>query len=113
MLSCLLVRVGVMQGVNAVHAEIHIRVCGLVCRLVDDVSFCLSLIRGAYVFRFSADWRHLIFLCSYPTPHRLLGRMATVYLVPSHNEGSARGTTVILTSSLCFSEQVKMHLEGG
>ena len=36
-LSCLLVGVRVMQG-GTVHAEHHTPVCGLLCRLVDDVA---------------------------------------------------------------------------
>ena len=68
-----------MQGVD-------IPVCGLLFTLVDDVAFCLSLIRRAYAFRFSGDWRDLILLSSYPTSPRLLGRVATVYVAPSHNE---------------------------
>ena len=106
MLSCLLLGVRVMHGVTSVHAEHHIPVCGLLCRLVDDVALCLSLIRRAYAFRFSGDRREFILLSSYPTSPQLLGRVATVYVVPSHNEGSAKGATGILPSSLCFSEHV-------
>ena len=42
----------------------------------------------------------------------LLGRVATVYMVPSHDEGSAKGTTWILPSSLCLSDEVTMLWEG-
>ena len=111
-LSCLLVGVRVMQEVTAVHAEHHIPVCGLLCRLVDDVAFCLSLIRRAYAVRFSRDRRDFILLSSYPTSSQLLGRVATMYVEPSHNEGIAKGATRILPSSLCFSEQVTMLWEG-
>ena len=102
-----------MQGVTSVHAEHHIPVCGLLCRLADDVALCLSLIRRAYAFRFSGDRRDFILLISYPTSPQLLGRLATVYVVPSHNEGSAKGATGIPPSSLCFSQQVTMVWEGG
>ena len=80
-----------MQGVTAVHAEHHIPFCGILCRLVVDVALCLSLIRRAYEFRFRCDQRDVILLSSYPTSPQLLGRVATVYVVPSHNEGSAKG----------------------
>ena len=79
-----------MQGVTSLHAEHHIRVCGLLCRPVDDVALCLSLIRRAYAFRFSGDRRDFIRLSSYPTSPKLLGRVATVYVVPSQNEGVPR-----------------------
>ena len=79
-----------MQGLTAVHAEHHIPVCGLSCRLVDDVALCLSLIPRAYAFSFSGDWRDFILLSSYPTFPQLLGRVATVYVVPSHNKQSAK-----------------------
>ena len=102
-----------MQGVTAVHAEHHIPVCRLLCRLVDDVAWCLSLIRRASAFRFSGDQRDFILLSSYPTSPQLLGRVATVYVVPSHNEGIDKGATGILPSSLFFSEQVTMLWEGG
>ena len=85
MLSCLLVGLRVMQGVTAVHAEHHIPLCGLLCRLVDDVALCLSLIRRAYAFTFSGDRRDFILLSSYPTSPESLGRVATEYVVPSHN----------------------------
>ena len=77
-LSCLLVGVRVMQGVTAVHAEHHIPDYALLCKLVDDIAFCLSLIRLSYAFRFSGDWRVLILLSSYPASPRLPGRVATV-----------------------------------
>ena len=102
-----------MQGVTSVHAEHHIPVCGLLCRLVDDVALCLSLICRACAFRFSGDLRDFILLSFYPTSPALLGRVATVYVVPSHNEGSAKGATGILPSSLHFSEQVTLLWEGG
>ena len=102
-----------MQGVTAVHAEHHITVCGLLCRLVADVALCLSLICGDYAFRFTGDRRDCILFSSYPTSPQLLGRVATVYVVPSHNEGSAKGATRILQFSLGFSEQVTMFWEGG
>ena len=102
-----------MQGITVVHAEHHIHICGLLCRLVDDVALCPSLIRRAYAFRFIGDRRDFILLSSSPTSPQLLGRVATVYVVPSHNEGGAKGATGILMSSLCFSEQVTMLLEGG
>ena len=57
-----------MQVVNALHAEHHLPVCVLLCRLVNDLAFCLSLICRAYAFTFSGDWRDLILLSSYPTP---------------------------------------------
>ena len=85
MLSSLLLGLRVAQGVNACHDNHHIPVCGLLCRLVDDVAFSLSSIRRAYAFRFSGDWRNLILLSCYPTSPRLLGWVATVYVVPSHN----------------------------
>ena len=44
---------------------------------------------------------------------RLLRRVAPVYVVPTHNEESAGGTTGILPSSFCVSEQVTMLWEGG
>ena len=102
-----------MQGFTAVHAKHHIPVCGLLCRLVDDVALCLSLIRRAYVFRFSGDRRDFILLSSYPTSPQSLGRVPTVYVVTSGNEVSAKGITGILPSSLCFSEEVRMLWEGG
>ena len=95
------------------HAQHHIPVCGLFCRLVDDVALCLSLIRQAYAFRFSGDRGDFILLSSYPTSPQLLGRVPSVYVVPSHNEESAKGATGILPSSLSFSEQVTMLWEGG
>ena len=52
-------------------------------------------------------------MSSYPTSPRLLGRVATVYVVLFHNEGSAKGKTGIPPSSLCFSEQATMLWEGG
>ena len=102
-----------MQGVTSVHAEHHIPVCGLLCTLVDDVAWCRSLIRRPYAFRFRGDQRDFILLSSYPTSPQLLGQVATVYVVPFHNGGSAKGATGILPSSLCFSEQVTMLWEGG
>ena len=113
LLSSLLPGVRVEYGVNAGHAEHHIPICGLLCSLVDDVALCLSLIRRAYAFRFSGDHRAFILFSSYPTSPHLLGRVATVYVVPSHNEGSAKRATGILPSSLCFYEQVTMLWEGG
>ena len=113
LLSCLLVGVRVMQGVTAVHAEHHTPLCGLFCRLVDDIALCLSVIRRAPAFRFSGDRRDFILVSSYPTHPQLLGRVATVYVVPSHNEGSAGGATGILLLSLRFSEQVTMLWAGG
>ena len=91
-----------MQGVTALHAQHHIPVCGLLCRVVDEVALCLSLIRRAYAFRFSGDRRDFILLGSCPISPQLLGRMARVYVVPSHNEGSAKGATGILPSSFMF-----------
>ena len=108
LLSSLLVGVRVEHGVNAGHGEHRIPVCGLLCRLVDDIALCLSIIRRAYAFRLSGDQRDFILLSSYRTSSELLGRVATVYVVPSHNEGGAKGATGILPSSLCFSEQVAM-----
>ena len=102
-----------MQGVTAVHAEHHIPVCGLFCRLVDDVALCLSLICRDYAFRFSGDQRDFILFSSYPTSPQLLGRVATVYVVPSHNKKSAKKATGFLQFSLSFSEQETMFLEGG
>ena len=102
-----------MQGVTSVHAEHHIPLYGLLCRLVDDVALCLSLICRAYAFRSSGDRRDFILLSSYPNSPQLLGRVATMYVVPSHNEGSAKRATWILPSSSCFSEQVTMLWEGG
>ena len=67
MLSCLLVGVQVMQQITAVHTENHIPDCCLLCKLVDDVAFCLSSMRRAYAFRFSGYWRDFILLSSYPT----------------------------------------------
>ena len=64
-------------------------------------------------FGFVGDWRDFILLSSYPTFPQLLGRVATGYVVPSHNEGSVKGATGILFSSLFFSEQVIMLSEGG
>ena len=113
MLSCLLLRVLVMPGVTSVHAEHHIPVCGLLCRLVDDVPLCLSLIRRAYALRFSGDRRDFILLSSYPTSTQLLRLVASVYVILSHNEGSVKGATGILPSSVYFSEQVTMLWEGG
>ena len=83
-----------MQGVTAVHAEHNIPVCGLLCRLGDDVALCLSLIRRAYAFRFTGDPRDYILLNSYPTSPELLA----VYVVPSHNGASAKGATGIFPS---------------
>ena len=91
-----------MQGVTAVHAVHQISVCGLLCRLVDDVALCLSFIREAYAFSFSCDGRDFILLSCYPTFPQLLVRVTTVYVVPSHNEGSGKGATGILPSSFCF-----------
>ena len=88
-----------MQGVTAVRAKHRMAVCGLLCRLVDDVALCLSLIRGAYVFRFGGDRRDFILLSSYPTSPQLIGQVLTVYVVPSHNEQSAKGVTGIHPSS--------------
>ena len=102
-----------MQGVTSVHAEHHIPVCRFLCRLVHDIDLCLSLIRRAYAFRFSGDRRGFILLGSYPTYPQLLGRVTTVYVVPSHNEGGAKGATGILPSSFCFSEQVTKLWERG
>ena len=99
--------------VNAGHGEHHIPVCGLLCRLVEDVAFCPSLIPRAYDFHFSGDRRDFILLSSYPTSPQLLAWVATVYVVPSHNEGGAKGATGILLSSLCLSQQVTMLWEGG
>ena len=110
--SSLVLGMRVQHGVNAGHGEHHIPVCGLSCRLVDDVALCLSSIRRAYAFRLSGDRRDLLFLSSYPTSPQLLGRVATVYVVPSHNEGGAKGVTGILSSSVFFSEQVTMLWEG-
>ena len=67
-LSRLLAEVLVMQVANALHAEHHLPVCVLLCRLVNDLAFCISLICRAYAFTFSGDWRDLILLSSYPTP---------------------------------------------
>ena len=92
-----------MQGAIVGHGDHHIPVCGLLCRLVEDVALCLSLTRRAYAFRFSGDRRDLILLSFYPTSPQLVGRVATVYVVPSHNGGSAKGATGILSCSLCFS----------
>ena len=102
-----------MQGVTAVHAEHHIHVCGLLCRLVDDVALCLSLICGDYAFRFTCDRRDFILFSSYPTSPELLGRVATVYVVPSHNKGSAKKATGNLQFSLGFSEQETVFWEWG
>ena len=102
-----------MQRVTAVHAEHHIPVCGLLCRLVDDMALCLSLIHCAYAFRFSGDRRDFILLSSYGISPQLPGWVATVYVAPSHNEGSAKGATGILPSPLCSCEQVTMLWEGG
>ena len=49
----------------------------------------------------------------YPTSPGSLWRVATVYVVPSHNEGSSKGITGVPPSSLYFSEQGTMLLEGG
>ena len=113
MLSSLLVGVWVGQGVNAGHGEHHIPVCGRLCRLVVDVALCLSSIRQAYAFRFSGDRRDFILLTSYATSPHLAARVARVYVVPSHNEGSAKGAAGILPSSSRFSEQVTVLWEGG
>ena len=102
MLAGLLVGVRVEQGVNAGHGKHHIPVCGLLCRLVDDVAFCVSLICGAYVFRFSGEWRDPIPLGSFPTSPQLLWRVATLYVVAHNNEGSASGATRIRLYSLCL-----------
>ena len=95
------------------NAEHHIPVCGLLCRLVDDVALCLSSIRGAYAFRFGGDGRNFILLSSYPISAESLGEVASVYVVPSNNEGSAKGAKGILLSSFRFFEQVTMLWEGG
>ena len=76
-------------------------------------SFCLSLSRQAYGFRFGGDQRAFILLSSYPTSPRLFGQVATLYVVPSNKGGSAKGITGIVPSSLLFSEQVTMLWEGG
>ena len=52
-------------------------------------------------------------MSSHPTSPRLLVLVATVYVGPSRNGGSANGITGILPSSLYFSEQVTMLWEGG
>ena len=93
LLPSLLVGVRIEHGVNAGHGEHHIPVCGLFCTLVDDVALCLSLIRRAYAFRFSGDRRDFILLSPHPTFPKLLGRVTTVYVVPSHIEGRAKGAT--------------------
>ena len=67
MLSSPLVGMQSEQGVNAGQGEHHIPVWGPLCRLVDDVVFCLLLIRRAYAFRYSGDLRECILLSSYPT----------------------------------------------
>ena len=120
-LSCLLVGVLVMQVVNAMHAEHHLPVCVPLCRLVNDLAFCLSLIRRAYAFTFSGDWRDLILWSSFftPPPRNLQRQVAMVYVVPPHNEGGARGTggsrgrTGFFPSSLCLYKRVTMPWEGG
>ena len=72
--------------------SMHVPVCGLLCRLVNDFALCLSLIRRAYAFWFCGDRRDFILLSSYHTSPQLPGRVVTVHVVCSRNEGSAKGS---------------------
>ena len=72
------------------------------CRIVGEIAFCLFSIPHAYAFGFSGDRRNVILLSSCTTSSELLGRLALFYVVPSHNEGSAKKATGILLSSLSF-----------
>ena len=81
------------------------------CRPVDDVAFVYLSSAEPMLLDLVVTGGSSFF--GVLSPPRLLGRVATVYVVPSHNEGGAKGTTGILPSSLCLSEQVTMLWEGG
>ena len=72
----------------------------------------LTWFKKAYAFRFSGYRTEFILLNSFLDPRLLLG-VATVYVVASRKEGTAKGSTRILSSPLCLSEQVTMLWEGG
>ena len=77
------------------------------CRPVDNVAFVHLSSAGPMLLRLVVTGGNSFF-----SP-RLLGRVATVYVVPSYNEGGAKGQTGVLPSSCCLSEQVTMLWEGG
>ena len=60
MLSCFLVGVRLLQGVNAVHGKHHISLCDLFMYTGRRRCFCCTLSIFdplSFTFRFSGDWR--------------------------------------------------------
>ena len=79
----------------------------------DNVAFCLSLIPEPMPLGLLVTGGTCFLCVSNPPSPRFFRPVALVYVVPSHNEGSASGTAGILPSSLCLSEQVTILWEGG
>ena len=73
------------------HVKLHISVCDLFMQTGRRRCLYLSLICRAYAFRFSGDRREFILLPSFiPPPYYFV---ATMYVVPSRNAGSAKGSS--------------------
>ena len=113
-LSCLLVGVGVMQGVTAMRAEHHIPVCCLLCRLVGDLALCLSFICGGYTLRFTGDRRDFILFSFYPTPPppNYLGGWPRCMSYPLTKRGVPRGQPESSSSLVAFPSRTQCSGKG-